>query len=257
MQIGDLARRSGLAGLAFTDHDILPDPTAAVAVQAHFGVMVLAGVELSTVWQGRSFHLLGYGFQATDRLRALSADLVAARRVRFRALALALRDKRVKLDAAEIERVATTTSPGRDHLARILLRDGVVRRRRDAFQHYLSPLDGVVTFERPTLAEAVEILHAAGGAAVLAHPPTGMTVDDWRGLAVVGLDGVEVEFPSATKTHRRFLADRAVEYGWTPSAGSDFHSTERGDALGRCTIDDATYERLAAKFTVVDPREMI
>ena len=64
MELAHLASLSGLAGLAITDHDILPDSDMLSEAGHKRGVLLLSGIELSTVWRGKRLHLLGYGFSA-------------------------------------------------------------------------------------------------------------------------------------------------------------------------------------------------
>src|SRR6202166_2362597 len=58
-QVVELARRSGLAAVSISDHDTL-DGIPSARRTAATGVEVVAGVELTSCYRARVFHLLGY-----------------------------------------------------------------------------------------------------------------------------------------------------------------------------------------------------
>src|SRR5947207_13427542 len=90
-QIVDLARRSGLAAAALTDHDTVGGFAAGRAA-AGSGLEVVAGVEISAEYEGRELHLLGYFFRPDDpALMVALAGLRRHRAERFRAMAGRLR----------------------------------------------------------------------------------------------------------------------------------------------------------------------
>ena len=74
-----------------------------------------------------------------------------------------------------------------------------------------------------------------GGAAVLAHPPSNLTVEQWRRIIESGIDGLETDYPAASKRHRTFLRERVSEYDLVSTAGSDYHGERPADELGTCS----------------------
>ena len=244
MQVADLARRTGLAGIAFTDHDTLPDPDTLATLAERTGLALLSGVELSVRLDGRGLHLLGYGFDPCDAaLKGLCDRLQEQRRIRWRAMLDLLEGSGAIGDRRTYPPPAATLAPGRLHLARRL----VERRRagsvRAAFAKFLAPLPPL-PFDRPGIGAAVDVLHAAGGVAVLAHPPPGLTAAQWRALAAAGIDGIEAGHPSAGAAHAAFLRERVAEHGWLATAGSDYHGDNPGRPLGRCTVGNDLVARL-------------
>jgi predicted metal-dependent phosphoesterase TrpH len=245
MELAHLARLCGLSGLAITDHDILPDESMLQQASTLRGVELLAGVELSTVWRDRRFHLLAYGFRpSAGALSSLCEEILSSRRQRWDALIAGVRQQRVPLDEAFVQRVRTQGSPGRKHLARELVRIKRSTSVKGAFARYLSAFDGSLPAIGVDLCRAIEVVHADGGKAILAHPPTGMTVDEWRALARVGLDGLETRFGRLAQRHRAFLEDRAREYGWLTTAGSDYHGDSNAHRLGQHTVGRETLDQL-------------
>lgn len=245
MQLAELTRLSGLGGCAVTDHDILPDPSALQRLSSSFGVELLAGVELSTQCQARGLHLLGYGFDPrSPALVEACRRLQEARRVRWTRMVESLRAKNIRLDEQRMARLAETPSPGRLHLARELVRQRHASTVRSAFQRYLSGPDPSLAFDCLSTADAIRLLHEAGGVAILAHPPSWLTREQWNELFDAGLDGLESRFPAATKRHSRLLQERANERGLLTTAGSDYHGDELRTYLGLHTVDRSVVDRL-------------
>lgn len=246
LQLFDLARRSGLAGLAITDHDTLPEVGAVGSMPG--GVESIAGVEISVEHEGIRLHLLGYGFDPQGpALVEMCRNLQALRRERWRWLVDALRGQGVSLEPEYAERIANSGTPGSLHLARELVRMQKARGIRDAFERYLGPLDPEAPRARAELADAVHAIHLADGCAVLAHPPASWTREQWGSIVAGGVDGIEATFPGIKSRHRRFLEERGQEYGLVLTAGSDYHGDQPG-RLGLHTTDRGTVDRLLARL---------
>lgn len=247
LQLAQLARRSGLRGIVVTDHDALPDPSQLEAAEALSGVHMLPGVELSTQWQGRGLHVLGYGFDVRcDALRKICREVQDRRRERMRQMVEQLAAAGVRLPHGGPESWSRSVSLGRLHLARELVRAGHVHSVRAAFSKYLDKLAANSMSATVALPAAVEALHEAGGFAVLAHPPVRLSVDFWRSVVETGLDGLEVRHPSISKCHQRFLADRVAEYDLLATAGSDFHGDDSRRYLGSHALDGDQLQVLLA-----------
>src|SRR5215470_7295942 len=65
-EVVDLARRSGLAAVALTDHDTLDGLAPARAAARSSGLEIVPGVEITAEDAGREFHLLGYFVRPDD-----------------------------------------------------------------------------------------------------------------------------------------------------------------------------------------------
>ena len=80
--------------------------------------------------------------------------------------------------------------------------------------------------------EAVELIHAAGGIAVLAHPllyhmnqtTLQHLIDE---LKEVHLDGIEAIYSTYTTGEEQYVKRLAKENGLLISGGSDFHGTNK------------------------------
>lgn len=231
----------GLRAIALADHDNLDGIAEAQAAGARHGVEVLPAVELSTVWgELRDLHLLGYAFDpAHPGLRTALAEFREFRagrslRILERINAKLADEGRTAIPVAEVTERAGGTI-GRPHIGRALLAAGHVRTMEEAFERYLVPCNVPKRFF--PIDEAIRMVHAAGGCAVLAHPMF-IGVDGQELPALVdtlidlGLDGMECWYGGATNDAVDSLLTLARRKGLIATGGSDFHQPGVGPALG-------------------------
>jgi predicted metal-dependent phosphoesterase TrpH len=244
-----LAADAGVELLALSDHDTVGGVAEAVAAGEQHGLKVVPAVEISAIDEGasepRELHILGYdidytGPPMTDRLHAFLAD----REKRTLRMRDALRDVGFDLDETEIqERIAAAKPIGRPHLAGAVLRAPANAERLagegiddigSLIRGYL--IEGKPAFrlrQTPTVAEAIEAIHEAGGVAVWAHPFWDIS-DPEEVLAsldrfqALGIDGVEAFYITHDEAQTRLLADRAASLGggMLTTGSADFHGPE-------------------------------
>lgn len=251
-QLVELAAASGLAALAVTDHDHTGALAEAREAGARLGVEIVSGIELSVEHPVGGFggdgrgagasrpvevHLLGYLFDEGDA--ALQAELARFRDVRTaRAGRIVERLRALGVDVS-VEDVLSEVpagegaSVGRPHVARALMRKGLVGSIQEAFDLWLGEgRPAHVEKAKLSARQAIALVHAAGGVAVLAHP---VTIREEarealvRELAALGLDGLEVEYPKHAPEERRRLARLASELDLVATGGSDFHGENKPD----------------------------
>lgn len=229
-QVVALARQAGLCAVAITDHDTLAGvPEAMEAARAGMPgppIEVIPGVEITTAFDGRELHLLGY-FVRPDHpdLTAALAGVCASRRERFRdyVAQLAGRGQVIPGDRARLVE-AGSPSLGRRHVAGLLVACGFTRSQNEAFFRFLGPLRGsVLPKERIPIGEAIRLVHDAGGAASLAHPPAELDDDQFRRLRDAGLDALEVEYAWRRSAPANRLREVAARLGFVATGGSDCH----------------------------------
>jgi predicted metal-dependent phosphoesterase TrpH len=255
-----MAAEAGLAAVAICDHDNIDGIDEAMAAGRELGVEVLSGVELSVVWKSfRDIHLLGYGFDHHNRELAEALrefqDFRERRNEQIvdRVNEKLLREGREIVDFAEVREMAGGTV-GRPHIAMALIGRGYVRSTEEAFQRYLVPCD--VPKRYFPIAEAIGLIHRAGGVAVLAHPPF-VTPDRKTFLGLLetfipmGLDGVEAYNSGATNEDIDWYITEARRRGLLVTGGSDFHGIEGGGILvgggrGNLRIPYACVEEIRA-----------
>ena len=241
-QVVALARQAGLAAVAITDHDTLAG-WISLAGRASEGVELIPGVEITTDFEGRELHLLGY-FVRFDHveLNAALAAVCESRRERFRDYVsqLAIPADRARL----VEEVSP--SLGRRHVASLLVSCGLARTQHEAFQRFLGPLRGkVAPKQRVPFEAAIRLVHGAGGVASLAHPPTDLTDDQFERMKGMELDAVESVYAWRRSSPASRLREVAARFGFLQTGGSDCHgalpTTRR---IGSYTIAGAALEQL-------------
>jgi predicted metal-dependent phosphoesterase TrpH len=248
-QIVDLARRSGLSAVAITDHDILEGIGPARGAAAD-QVEIVAGVEITAAFRGRELHLLGYFFRPEDEaLNRALADLRQARAHRFQEMVERLRSLGVPMETDACMGVNATTALGRRHLAALLVEAGRAATVGQAFQRYLSDR-GRVSVPKVCLpvAEAIGLVRSAGGVASWAHPTYDCTEESLRDLRGLGMQALEVDYPSCRPGRRRELRVWASRLGLAVTGGSDCHGPGAPRrALGACGLSALELDQLRAK----------
>jgi predicted metal-dependent phosphoesterase TrpH len=219
------AQEVGLAALALTDHDTVGGIPAAASAAAALGLRLVAGVELSTHFGTRETHLLG--LHVAD-LALLDRELAAYREARLERAAEIVRklnDLGVRVTFEEVLAVARGAAVGRPHVARALVESGWAMDLRDAFDRYLGDGGPAYVEKRKMLvSDAIDLIHRAGGLAILAHPDSDFTLGQVRQMKEWGLDGLEVLHPSHSVEVRGLLAQWCEELELLPSGGSDSHN---------------------------------
>jgi predicted metal-dependent phosphoesterase TrpH len=237
-----LAARAGIELLALTDHDTIDGvPEAEQAAREH-GIAISPAAELSAVHGDyEDLHILGYEIVHTDAdLQAALHDFRGDRARRIEQMADRLRELGFELDDAPLRKRREAGKPiGRPHLAdavlahpanRQRLDDEGIHGRSDLFPPYLVPgAAAYVARSRPTVPQAIEVIHAAGGVAIWAHPfwdvdnePEALaTLDAFVGA---GLDGVECFY--ATHTQAQTEALYRVADGLLTTGSADFHGPQ-------------------------------
>jgi 3',5'-nucleoside bisphosphate phosphatase len=232
-----LAAAAGLAAIALCDHDNVDGIDAALAAGVEHGVEVLSGVELSTVWESHAdLHLLGYGFDHHQpELRASLAEFRAFREGRNERIVARINEKLAGEGWGPIafEKVLARAggTVGRPHIAQELIAHGYVKNTEEAFTRFLVPCNVEKRFF--PFDAAIELVHRAGGVAVLAHPPFITTDRKVLGdlldtFVTLGLDGVEAWNSGASRHDIEWYITLARRRGLLVTGGSDFHGSEQG-----------------------------
>jgi predicted metal-dependent phosphoesterase TrpH len=245
----EAAAQAGVKLLALTDHDTLAGVPEALEAGGAHGIAVVPAIEISAIDDGgesgtaRELHILGYLVNHTDpELEATLAAFLADREQRTLRMAQNLRDLGIELDAHAIDaRVSAGEPIGRPHLA-----EAALSHPANAGRFQEEEIDDVGSFIRayliegcpafslrvtPTVAEAIEAIHAAGGVAIWAHPFWDMsdplevlaTIDRFRAL---GIDGIEAFYVTHTQEQTELLARRCAELDMLSTGSADFHGPE-------------------------------
>ncbi len=249
-QLIERACELGLTALSITDHDSIDGIVPAVCEVRDRPLILIPGVELSTVHDGRDVHILGYFVDTENReFRARLAELRSARRDRAEMMVDALHTAGYELTLDEVLLLAEEGSVGRSHVARVLVERGHAVDVADAFDRFIGrnrpfyvakPVAGPV--------EVIESIRAAGGVAVLAHPGVTQIDDALDELVAAGLDGLEAYHAEHTRSMQDRYAGIADRRGLIATGGSDFHGISApGASMGSVKIPDAVLPRLFAR----------
>jgi predicted metal-dependent phosphoesterase TrpH len=249
----EAAAAAQLHAIAITDHDTVDGLAEAAEAGARLGVRIVPGVELSSHFEDEELHLLGLHLANRDAMRDALADLQEQRVVRAQRIVETLNAHGIPVTMDAVLREAGDGAVGRPHIARAMLAGGWVREFREAFDKWIGwGRPAYMAKDRFDVADAIALVHKAGGLAVWAHPGELATPARIDRLAKLGLDAVEVLHPS----HPPYLVQRLVDHtekaGLLPSGGSDWHGTQEGPRkLGGQLVPkvwlDWQDERLAAR----------
>ncbi|MEG1548080.1 MAG: PHP domain-containing protein [Clostridia bacterium] len=231
-ELARLAKARGLSLFALTDHDTVCGVTEAVEEGNRIGLDVLPGVEYDVKFDGL-MHILGLGIDIYNP-EITGAQHAAMQRRDMRNAEILRLLKKHDCDAEPyMEKVRGMTT--RMNIARAVVKAGGADSTDEAFKKYLS--HGACCYvlgECPTPEEVIDLIHTAGGLAVLAHPCK-MKCDMHtlvHELADAGLDGLEVYYPTATPGQTQLFTSLAARYDLLMTCGSDYHGEGRAVQMG-------------------------
>jgi predicted metal-dependent phosphoesterase TrpH len=238
------AASTGTQLVALTDHDTIDGVPEARAAATDLGLAFSPAAELSAVHGAHEdLHILGYELDDADEdLKALLHDFRGDRARRIGEMADRLRELGFELDDSPLEARREAGKPiGRPHLADAVLAHPANAQRladegidgRDAlFPPYLVPgAAAYVARSRPSVEQAIEVIHDAGGVAVWAHPFWDLdrideALDTLAAFAAAGLDGVEAFYATHGPEETRVLHEAAGRHGLLTTGSADFHGPE-------------------------------
>lgn len=240
-EVVEAASSAGVELLALTDHDTVGGVSEAALPAKQRGIRLATGVEISALDEGgQDLHILGYLIDERDpalldRLERFRAD----RGRRMDAMVTALQELGFELDDRALQRQRLSgASIGRPHIARAVVDDPANAERLAAeglhdSQAFLTAylVEGSPAFrprQVPTVSDAIEAIHDAGGVAVWAHPfwnisEPGDVIDRIDRFRTDGIDGVECFYLTHTSAQTAILAERCAELGMLSTGSSDFH----------------------------------
>jgi predicted metal-dependent phosphoesterase TrpH len=244
-----------LGGIALTDHDTIDGLPEFTNCNVSTQLARVPGVEIGAEFNGREAHILGF-FVPYDAepLRLRLEWLESSRRTRFPKMVQRLRNLGIDIDQAEIDRVLEgVRTPGRPHLARVLVQKGIVSDTAEAFGLYLGKdKPAYVKRERMDAVEAISLLRSVGGVPVLAHPFM-FKVDNLEHTIIqlrsAGLEGVEVHYDythAGIENSEPMIVQLAEQMGLIGTGGSDYHGDSLRPDLGSVTVPLSVIDELRA-----------
>lgn len=290
-QLVDYAIEKGLKAFALTDHDtteglleameyakslkdaqergeydssaVSPDGTSMVIPE------VIPGIELSTEYQGKDIHIVGlYINYEEPSFQEYLKHFVDSRTERNHKMCKLLQEHGVDVTYEALLEAFPNAVITRAHYAKFLLEKGYVGSMNEAFDRYIGDhAPCFVPREKVTPAQAVELILAADGVPILAHPMLYHMSDERLDKLVaelkeVGLMGIEAIYCTHTQGEERKVRNLASKYRLLISGGSDFHGSNKpkldlGVGYGSLhvpdhVLDDINLSRKNLLFTDMD-----
>ena len=262
----EIAAREALDVFSITDHDNLEGTMIAKEISTEYNFLYLTGIEISARHEGQKIEILGYNFNPTNKnLKKKLVFLQDARKDRVHKIIYKLNEIGIKITWEDVvEQIGPATSPGRPHFARAMMKKKYVSSVSEAFDLFIG--EGKPAYvKRVTITpqEAIEMIHEAGGIAVIPHPlyveylDLKKLQDNLDKLLNWGLQGVEVYYnygkslSNLSKKQEQEANDFLLEYCRTNAllvtGGTDFH----GDTgkIGEVSVPNETINEIIAYFS--------
>ncbi|QSH40500.1 PHP domain-containing protein [Lentisphaerota bacterium ZTH] len=233
-----IAAKARLKAIALTDHDTVEGiPEFLRAGALHPEMEAVPGVEISTVFNGRELHIIGLFIDHRESgLLKFLQEVQLKRENRNLAMIKKLKSLGYEIDVAGVEALAGSKIIGRPHFARYLKEKYDFESLQDVFDKLIKRgCPAYVARSLPRPAEAIEVIHRAGGVAVWAHPVYRNTKErSWcrrvlKYLAPAGLDAVESYYTQFGEYQRQVVMELGKEFGLALSGGSDYHGENHPD----------------------------
>lgn len=243
VELIDLAIELKLSGLSITDHDTIKayDTAAPYAKEKNFPL--LTGIEYSCHHRGVSVHILGFGFNLKHPELIRFCELHKIRRIkRCRSIVEKLNQHQmlIELDEEKLESI------GRPHIAMELIKKGYIQTLSEGFRKYLG--EGCACYvpgEAFSVEETIDVIHRAGGVAIIAHPHLIKQKAIVTDLLKMPFDGIEAYY-ARFAPHQESLWIKIGQYrNWIITGGSDFHgSIKQQLPLGCSWVNQETFQVL-------------
>ncbi|MBU4344785.1 MAG: PHP domain-containing protein [Proteobacteria bacterium] len=261
-EIISLAHSLNMGAIAITDHDTIDGSKEAFTLDIPPSLKLLAGVEISvssnpSLSYAGSFHMLGYSIRLDDPVLNRTLDMLQdARRNRNPRIVKLLNKIGINFSLKDVADEFSEGQLGRPHIAQLMVKRGFVKSINEAFDKYLGTgRPAYVDKYRLDCGQAIEIILAAGGIPVLAHPFFLQieNKDRFENLIVnlkeMGLKGIEAYYPEHSPDLTAFYAEVANRYGLLITGGTDFHGSikpdvKMGSGRGDLFVPYELYEKL-------------
>jgi predicted metal-dependent phosphoesterase TrpH len=255
------AQKHGLACIALTDHDTVEGCARAATACAAVKMEFIPGAELTAEHGDTEVHVLGYFLDTQNQvLLEKIGKFQAVRQSRIYEMCAALNKVGIPLKAEAVFALANCKSPGRPHVARALVKEKLVGNLDEAFEKYLKKGRAAwIPKTKMSALESVELIHQAGGLAVMAHPGLNRTDEIIPDLVDAGLDGIECfHTKHSTVMSERYL-EIAEKYDLLVTGGSDCHGfSKKAPLIGTVKLPYEHVERLkAAKKSADEKRRAV
>ena len=224
-EVVEKAAEAGVTTLALTDHDAIAGVAEAAEAAERLGIELVPAIEMSCVHEyAEDLHICGYWVDlGDDRRRPASGPSTSGSPGPGRSSRSCAARASTSTSRTRSREAGDALSIGRPHIARAA---GATGDLGPFFEEYLVPgAKAFVPRRWPTAEQAIELIHDAGGVAVIAHPYWDISepdeVDDL--IRSLDADGVETFYPTHSKEQTEHLLELCEELDLVPTASSDYH----------------------------------
>lgn len=248
----------GLRAMSVTDHDTVSGVAEAMAAGERLGAEVIPGIEVSSDYRDNNIHILGYFVDIrSPALRPVLEWVKTEREERNKKIVAMFAADGFDMTLEELREEYPISVLGRPHMAEHLMRKGYVNSIKEAFDKYLG--EGARYYmpkRRISIARAVEVILAAGGVPVLAHPlqyryPPDEVIEMIEYTKSLGIRAMECYYSEHSMAQQEWLLAQAERYGLGVSGGSDYHGSRKthislGTGMGNLAVPYSVLEQLKA-----------
>lgn len=250
-----LAKASGVDIMSITDHDTTDNLNAAIEEGKKIGIKIIPGIELSTLHNGESIHVLGY-FKDSSYMKSDLQDFLKEmkdyRVWRAKKIVSSLSKYfNINLDYDNVMKNANGVI-ARPHIARAIISAGYNYTYDYIFDNIINKESpAYVPNKKVTVAEGIKILKRANAVVILAHPVL-IKKTSIEEMLKFDFDGIEAIYPLNSEKDTKHFISLAKENNKLITAGSDFHTDETSDTkhgkLGNIYLDSENIDRLLEKL---------
>ncbi|HEY3761324.1 MAG TPA: PHP domain-containing protein [Verrucomicrobiae bacterium] len=245
------AQKVGLSCIALTDHDSVEGCVRAGAAASAVNMEFICGTELTAEHDDIELHVLGYFLDLhNEKLLSEIARFQVGRQQRIHEMVARINALGVPLQVESVFALANCRSPGRPHVARAMIKAGLVRNLDEAFDRFLKKgRPAWVPKSKISALDAIELIHQAGGLAVMAHPGLNRTDEVIPALVEFGMDGIECfHTKHSTVMSERYL-EIADRHNLLITGGSDCHGFSKNKPLiGTVKLPYSHVEKMKEKL---------
>ncbi|MCF6466295.1 PHP domain-containing protein [Clostridium sp. Cult2] len=225
-EVVNLAIKTGIDGIAITDHDTILGIESAVQYSKEVGnITVIPGIELGCIYEDEEVHILGYFIDYKgENIKKTTKKLIENRVVRGIKMIGKINNLGMELSLHEVKALSKKDYIGRPHIARAMIKRGYISDVREGFDKFLNRgMPAYVEKDTLKLEEAMDLIHGSNGIAILAHPGILKNKDIIYHCIKKGIDGLEVIHSKHKEDDVAFLIEISKKYGLIMTGGSDCH----------------------------------
>jgi predicted metal-dependent phosphoesterase TrpH len=250
LEVVEHAAQIGLRAISLTDHDTVGGVGEAILAGDKLGLKVIPGIEMGSDAGGKDIHVLGYFIDYQDQsfLNTLE-ELKKQRLSRAEEMCAKLTTAKMPISVDEALALAPGGVLTRAHIARAIVKKGYVHSVNEVFDRYLG--NGKACFVPKfnlSVEDVIDIIVAAGGLPVLAHPKLSGVDDRIESLVGLGLRGLEVYCLDHDKADIKRYLRLTDHFKLLATGGSDCHGprTPGRFLMGECGVNEDRFKALIA-----------